>query len=64
MEGEERKRFDLLTFCALAALAEKSVSEPKEETLLGLSVHKLNQRMEKLPTVEHEVAVEQGPCKY
>lgn len=53
-KGERPKRFERLTF---RALAEGVVSEPKAAELLGISVHELNRRMEKPPVVEYEVAV-------
>ena len=52
-EGEKPKRFERLTF---RALAEGIVSESKAAELLGVSVHELNQRMEEPPAVEHEAA--------
>lgn len=45
-KGEEPKRFDRLTF---RALAEGAISESKAAELLGISVHELNRRMEKPP---------------
>ena len=53
MKGEKPKRFERLTF---RALAEGVVSESKAAELLGVSVHELNQRMEKPPAAEHEAA--------
>ena len=50
-EGERPKRFERLTF---RALAEGVVSEPKAAELLGISVHELNRRM------ENPLAAEQG----
>ncbi len=52
-EGEEPKRFERLTF---RALAEKVISESKAAELLGMSVHDLNLRMEEPPTFEHRMA--------
>ena len=52
-EGEKPKRFERLTF---RALAEGIVSESKAAELLGVSVRDLNQRMEEPPAVEHEAA--------
>ena len=52
-EGEKPKRFERLTF---RALAEGAVSEPKAAELLGLSVHELNRRMEEPPDSEPETA--------
>ena len=52
-DGERPKRFERLTF---RALAEGIVSEPKAAELLGVSVYELNQRMEKPPAFEHEAA--------
>ena len=48
-EGEKPKRFERLTF---RALAEGAISEAKAAELLGLSVQALNQRMEEPPTDE------------
>ena len=48
-EGEKPKRFERLTF---RALAEGAISESKAAELLGMSVHDLNRRMEEPPTVE------------
>ena len=53
IEGEEPKRFERLTF---RALAEGAISEAKAAELLGLSVQKLNQRMEEPPADEDEEA--------
>ena len=53
MKGEKPKRFERLTF---RALAEGVVSESKAAELLGVSVHELNQRMEKPPAAKHEAA--------
>ena len=53
MKGEEPKRFERLTF---RALAERAVSEAKAAELLGVSVRELNWRMEEPPPVEHEAA--------
>ena len=50
--GEKPKRFERLTF---RALAEGAISEAKAAELLDTSVHELNRRMEEPPTVEHEV---------
>ena len=50
-EGEEPKRFERLTF---RALAEGAVSEAKAAELLGVSVRELNRRMEEPPAVVHE----------
>ena len=52
-QGEKPKRFERLTF---RALAEGVVSESKAAELLGVSVHELNQRMEEPPAVQHEAA--------
>ena len=52
-KGEKPKRFERLTF---RALAEGAISESKAAELLGTSVHELNQRMEEPPAVEHEAA--------
>ena len=52
-EGEEPKRFERLTF---RALAEGAISEAKAAELLGVSVRELNRQMEEPPTVEHEAA--------
>ena len=52
-KGEKPKRFERLTF---RALAEGVVSESKAAELLGVSVHELNQRMEEPPAVEREAA--------
>ena len=52
-DGEKPKRFERLTF---RALAEGVVSEPKAAELLGISVHELNQRMENPLAAEHEAA--------
>ena len=52
-EGEKPKRFERLTF---RALAEGIVSESKAAELLGVSVRDLNRRMEAPPAVEHEAA--------
>ena len=51
--GEEPKRFERLTF---RALAEGAISEAKAAEVLETSVHELNRRMEEPPTVAHEVA--------
>ena len=53
-EGEKPKRFERLTF---RALAEGAVSEPKAAELLGLSVHELNRRMGEPPDSEPETTV-------
>ncbi len=50
-KGEAPKRFERLTF---RALAEGAMSESKAAELLGVSVRDLNRRMEEPPTVEHE----------
>ncbi len=47
MEGEEPKRFERITF---RALAEGAISESKAAELLGVSVRELNRRMEEPPT--------------
>ncbi len=52
-KGEEPKRFERLTF---RALAEGAISESKAAELLGLSVRDLNRRMEEPPTGEHKAA--------
>ena len=52
-KGEEPKRFERLTF---RALAEGAISEAKAAELLGISVQKLNRRMEEPPAGEHEEA--------
>ena len=52
-KGEVPKRFERLTF---RALAEGIVSESKAAELLGVSVYELNQRMETPPAAEHEAA--------
>ena len=52
-KGERPKRFERLTF---RALAEGIVSESKAAELLGVSVYELNQRMEKPPAAEREAA--------
>jgi Zn-dependent peptidase ImmA (M78 family) len=52
-KGEEPKRFERLTF---RALAEGAISEAKAAELLGISVQKLNLRMEKPPADEHKEA--------
>ena len=52
-KGEEPKRFERLTF---RALAEGAISEARAAELLGISVQKLNQRMEEPPADEHEEA--------
>ena len=51
---EEPKRFERLTF---RALAERAISESKAAELLGLSVEELNQLMERPPTAEKGAAV-------
>ncbi len=51
--GEKPKRFERLTF---RALAEGAISEAKAAEVLDTSVHDLNQRMEEPPPVAHEVA--------
>ena len=53
MESEEPKRFERLTF---RALAEGAISESTAAELLGVSVWELKRRMEEPPTVEHEAA--------
>ena len=53
MQGEKPKRFERLTF---RALAEGAISEAKAAELLGVSVRELNQRVEGPPTVKHEAA--------
>lgn len=50
-EGEKPKRFERLTF---RALAEGAISEPKAAELLGVSVRELNRRMEEPPDFEPE----------
>ena len=50
-KGEEPKRFERLTF---RALAEGAISEAKAAELLGISVQKLNLRMEKPPADEEK----------
>ena len=55
MKGEEPKRFERLTF---RALAEGAISEAKAAELLGVSVHELNQCMEKPPDFEAEATAE------
>ena len=52
-KGEKPKRFERLTF---RALAEGVVSESKAAELLSVSVYELNQRMEKPPAAEREAA--------
>ena len=52
-EGEEPKRFERLTF---RALAEGAISEAKAAEVLETSVHELNRRMEEPPTIAYEVA--------
>lgn len=52
-EGEKPKRFERLTF---RALAEGAISEAKAAELLDLSVRELNRRVEEPPTVTPEVA--------
>ncbi len=52
-KGEEPKRFERLTF---RALAEGAISESKAAELLSLSVQDLNRRMEEPPIVEHKAA--------
>ena len=52
-EGEKPKRFERLTF---RALAEGAISEPKAAELLGVSVRELNRRMEEPPDSEPETA--------
>ena len=52
-KGDEPKRFERLTF---RALAEAAISESKAAELLGVSVRELNRRMEEPPAVEHAVA--------
>ncbi len=49
-KGEEPKRFERLTF---RALAEGAISEAKAAELLDTSVHELNRRMEEPPPVAH-----------
>ena len=53
-EGEKPKRFERLTF---RALAEGALSEPKAAELLGVSVRELNRRMEEPPDSEPETTV-------
>lgn len=54
MEGEEPKRFERLTF---RALAEGAISEAKAAELLGISVRELNRRIDEPPPLErHAVA--------
>ncbi len=53
-EGEKPKRFERLTF---RALAEGAISEPKAAELLGVSVRELNRRMEEPPDSEPETTV-------
>ena len=53
-KGVEPKRFERLTF---RALAEAAISESKAAELLGMSVRELNRRMAEPPAVEHAVAV-------
>lgn len=53
-EGEKPKRFERLTF---RALAEGAISEPKAAELLRLSVHELNRRMEEPPDSEPKTTV-------
>ena len=53
IEGEEPKRFERLTF---RALAEGAISEAKAAELLDISVHDLNRRMEEPPADEDEEA--------
>ena len=55
MKGEEPKRFERLTF---RALAEGAVSEAKAAELLGVSVRELNRRMEEPPAVAHKATAE------
>ena len=55
IKGEEPKRFERLTF---RALAEGAVSEAKAAELLGVSVRELNWRMEEPPAVAHEAIAE------
>ena len=52
-KGEKPKRFERLTF---RALAEGAISEAKAAEVLETSVHELNRRMEEPPTVAHAVA--------
>ncbi len=52
-KGEEPKRFERLTF---RALAEGAISEAKAAEVLETSVHELNRRMEEPPPVAHAVA--------
>lgn len=52
-KGEEPKRFERLTF---RALAEGAISEARAAELLGISVQKLNRRMEEPPDDEHKEA--------
>ena len=51
--GEEPRRFERLTF---RALAEGAISEAKAAELLETSVHELNRRMEDPSAAEHEEA--------
>ena len=53
-EGEKPKRFERLTF---RALAEGAISESKAAELLGMSVHDLNLRMEEPPPTESRNSV-------
>ena len=55
IKGGEPKRFERLTF---RALAEGAVSEAKAAELLGVSVRELNRRMEEPPAVAHEATAE------
>ena len=50
-KGEEPKRFERLTF---RALAEGAISEAKAAELLGMSVHELNSQMEEPPALAPE----------
>ena len=52
-KGEEPKRFERLTF---RALAEGAISDAKAAELLGISVRALNRRMEEPPVDAHQKA--------
>ena len=52
-KGDEPKRFERLTF---RALAEAAISESKAAELLGVTVRELNRRMDEPPAFEHAVA--------
>lgn len=49
-KGEEPKRFERLSF---RALAEGAISESKAAELLGMSTRELNRQMEEPPPIEH-----------